>query len=109
MIPRISKALTLTVALALAVVLASTASANLRHTSPVPVSFIAVARDSTERVPANLIFLDVNANGVIDGYDLQQLVGAVAEDRGEDANGDGAVDVLDLALAARYFGASIHP
>ena len=55
---------------------------------------------------------DVNCDGIIDGQDLMAIAGllnthpvGVAR---EDVSGDGAIDVFDLAIVARYFGQGVQ-
>ena len=90
--------------------MASVVGAAIRQTEELPASFIAISGDG-DGDGDRLAALDRNSNGIIDADDLQEIAGSFGAPAGEgrtaDANGDGVVDVVDLALAGRYYGQQV--
>lgn len=96
-------------ALVIGVLLASGVSAAVRHTEPLPASFIVTA--SSALPPAGLANSDLNGDGVVDPGDLHaiaSLFGYLGQYPSvADINGDFVVDILDIATVARFLGQTV--
>ena len=98
-------------AIAVGLLLAAGVSAAVRHTEPLPASFIATS--SSAAPPAGLAGSDLNGDGVVDAGDLHEIVSLygylVRQSSSADLNGDLVVDILDIAILARYLGQPVGP
>ena len=102
--------LTAVCVLTIGLLLASGVSAAVRHTEPLPASFIATARSAVP--PDSLVGSDLNGDGFEGPDDLHQIVSlfgyTALQSSPADLNGDLVFDVLDIAMVARYFGQPVN-
>lgn len=104
---------TVSVTLAAAFLLVTVVSAAVRHTQDLPAGFVAIEAVSPE-VPRNVqeaAASDLNGDGVVGRDDVNQVVIWFGlhevESLEGDVNGDGTVDILDLAVVGSNFGAVV--